>query len=708
MSTIRRWGSVLGILVLFSWLVSAQSSPTHAMQPSEANNGGSWSNEFAAFGANINDYGLQRPLVWNNTLYAGAVTKSSNPTTLRSQLGVVYWDGRQWLKLGALNGYVEALTIHQDKLYVGGKLSLAGQNVDLAYWDGTTWTALATVVNNNYLMGLASYQNELYVAGDPLVIDGQTYQNIARWNGSQWREVGTGFDGVAFNLLSSADGLYAGGSIQPINSQNQGGLVRWDGSQWHDVGGGITGYVMDLQLVDNQLIIGGSFTSTTNLQMHNIAAWNGTSWNSFGAGIDNRIESVLMRSDGLYALGSYDSTSVPLYVWNGTNWTIAAQATPEDYTLISFPKYSLIEFGNEMYALGNLLISGEHRGLNRLVWRDDHWESMTPNGLYSGPLTLSNVGETIYGYSSLRAMWSTGRGALIRFDSASGWQSIIELPIEFSNWETPKQLEVLSDTNFLLQSPKLYYTNSISMTWNAVSDQMVSAIARDQAKLYVAGDFSQFAGVDSANLIVWDNGQWQAFAAPASFSQVTVVEALNGVVYISDGTQVARWDGTQWHTIVTGVNRIEKLQASADGLYVAGTFSSITGITAHKIAYWNGARWSALAGLIDGTIHDLEMGADGLYVAGSFNGVTGGVVSPGILRWNGIWNSVGGGVQRRYETSTTISVNSLVATPTRMYLSGVFDTVGNTYESSMIAAWTYGEPSWVVPTYVVYAPFAMR
>ncbi|KPL81708.1 hypothetical protein [Herpetosiphon geysericola] len=707
MKIIRRWGSVLGILVLFSWLVSAQSSPTHAMQPSEANNGGSWSNDFAAFGANINDYGLQRPLVWNDTLYAGAVTKSSNPTTLRSQLGVVYWDGRQWLKLGTLNGYVEALTIHQNKLYVGGKLSLAGQNVDLAYWDGTTWTALATVINNNYLVGLASYQNELYVAGDPLVIDGQTYQNIARWNGSQWREVGTGIDGITLNLLSAADGLYAGGALDPINGENQGGIVRWDGTQWHDVGGGVTGYVMDLQLVDNQLIIGGGFTSTTNLSMHNVAAWNGTSWNSFGTGIDNQIASVLMRSDGLYALGRYNGIGVPLYVWNGTNWTIAAQAEPEDYTLINLPPYSLVDFENQMYALGDLKISGEHNGFNRLVWRADHWESMTPNGVY-GSLILSNLGETIYGYASLRANWGSGRSALVRFDSVNGWQAIIKQPIEPNSSDIPRQLEVFSDTIFLMQKPTLYHTDLISPTWNAVSDQPVFGIASDQTKLYVAGDFSQFASVDSANLIIWDNGQWQAFAAPASFDQVTVVEALNGVVYISDGAQVARWDGTQWQTIVTGVSSIQKLEASAEGVYVAGTFSNIAGIDAQKIAYWNGSRWSALNGVINGTIHDLEMGADGLYVAGEFKGITGGVLSPGILRWNGVWNSVGGGVDRRYEAPGYSYVKSLAATPTRMYLGGLFDTVGNTYESSSIAAWNYGEPGWVAPTYMVFAPFAMR
>ncbi|WP_110517151.1 hypothetical protein [Herpetosiphon llansteffanensis] len=706
MRTIWRWTNLLGILAVCSWLVSAQPRPTHAMQPSEANNGGSWSNEFAGFGGNnVDDYGLERPLVWNDTLYSISVDRYIRGTQSN---GVIYWDGRQWLRLGTLDGYVESIVGHQDKLYAAGSLILAGQQIDLAYWDGTTWTALATVVNNASHLVLASHQNELYLGSYPLVIDGQAYQNIARWNGTQWNEVGTGYDGLAFNLLSAADGLYAGGSIQPINSQSQGGIVRWDGTQWHDVGGGVTGQVVDLQIADDQLIIGGSFTSTTNLQLHNIAAWNGTNWNSFGNGVPNRVESLLMRADGLYALGHVNYANVPLHYWNGTNWTVLGQARYIHYSWIQFPKYSLVEFENEMYALGDLVINGQYRGVNRLVWRADHWESMTPNGLYGGPLILSNLGETIYGYSPFRSMWSTGYSSLIRFDAAAGWQSMIEQPTDSLYGEIPRQLEVFSDTIFLMQKPKLYRTNLISATWNAVSDQPVFGIARDQGKLYVAGDFSQFAGVDSANLVMWNNGQWQAFAAPASFSQVTVVEALNGVVYISDGAQVARWDGTQWHTILTGTSGIQKLEASADGLYIAGTFSSIAGVTAHKIAYWNGSYWSALAGFIDGPINDLEMGADGLYVAGAFNGVAGGVVSPGILRWNGVWNSVGGGVQQREAYAANGVVNALVATPTRMYLSGVFDMVGNTYESSAIAAWNYGEPGWVAPTYAVYAPFAMR
>lgn len=697
---IGRIGAIIGLL---SCGLSLAIDPTQARQPSEASNANSWSNEFAGFGINADTRGLSHPLVWNNTLYAAAIDGSS----MTDLTGVVYWDGRQWLKLGALNGYVEALTIHQNKLYAGGVLKLNGQDVDLAYWDGTTWTGLATVLTNNYLMSLASYQNELYLTSTPLTIDGQAYQNIARWNGSEWNPVGSGVDGTIFNIISGADGIYVSGSIEPINPQNQGGIVRWDGNQWHDVGGGITGYIMDLQLVDNQVIIGGTFTSTTNLQMHNIAAWNGTTWNTFGNGIDNPIESVLLRDQGLYALGKPIGIDVPLYVWHGSDWVIAAQASYKNYEWLEFPKYSLVEFDNDMYALGDLYIYDQYYALNRLVWRDDHWESMTPNGFDSAPLNLSNVGETIYGYARTRATWGSGRGALIRSDVTTGWQTLIAEPVA-SGMSNAEQLEVISDTIFLIQANKLYQTTPVTTTWASVSEQTVFGMIRDQGKLYVAGDFSQFAGVQSENLVVWHNGQWQALSTPASFNQVNVVEVLNGVVYISDGAQLARWDGTQWQTLATGVNRIRQLEASADGVYVAGTFSSIAGISAYQIAYWNGSRWSALNGMINGPINDLEMGVDGLYVAGSFNGVAGGVVSPGILRWNGIWNSVGGGVQHRDQYASGFTVTSLVATPTRMYLSGVFDSVGNTYESSRIAAWTYGEPSWVTPTYEVYAPLTIR
>ncbi len=137
MRSIRRFVSLFGILGLLSWAVSGQTSSAKAMHPSEANNGGSWSNEFAGFGANnVDDYGLERPLVWNDTLYSISVDRYIRGN--QSANGVIYWDGRQWLRLGTLDGYVESIVGHQDKLYAAGSLILAGQQIDLAYWDGTT------------------------------------------------------------------------------------------------------------------------------------------------------------------------------------------------------------------------------------------------------------------------------------------------------------------------------------------------------------------------------------------------------------------------------------------------------------------------------------------------------------------------------------------------------------------------------------------
>ncbi len=188
-----------------------------------------------------------------------------------------------------------------------------------------------------------------------------------------------------------------------------------------------------------------------------------------------------------------------------------------------------------------------------------------------------------------------------------------------------------------------------------------------------------------------DGTQWQALNTPASFDKVVIVEAHGNTVYISDGFQIARWDGTQWTTLATNVVNIGEIEPTANGVYIAGTFSSVAGVTAPKIAYWNGSTWSGLSGVVDGAIYDLEMGADGLYVAGSFRGITNGIVSAGILRWDGsAWHGLAGGVQANVVSTHPGVVYSLAATPTRMLMYGNFIRVGNQYESAMIAAWEYG------------------
>lgn len=687
-------GLCLGLSLILPVAAQQPQIPPTIDQPQTA---GTWSDEFASYDrSDLNDY-PRRPMEWNNTLYSGMHNH-----------GVAAWNGRQWLQIGNLEGRAIAITWHQNKLYAYGKLTLAGTPVSLAYWDGVTWTAMPNQISYHTSVTLASYNNQLYLAsGHAFTIDGQEMANLARWDGAQWHAADAGLQGMITTMLVRPEGLYVGGSFA-LNANQWHGLLCWDGNQWQMVGSPLSGLVLDLEWANDQLYVGGLFTSTLDPAINNIAAWNGSSWDSFGNGIgDGRrrdVHSIAFLDDELYVMSRVDTALGyhQLQRWNGTTWVILANTTGANGGIdwLWYPDVVLLNYQEQLFAFGLISFVHDHDnsdqysiGLMSLAWNGTHWESMTPNGLIvrnsNRPQKLLATSDEIVYTAANNLNWGNGQAALAQFAAGQTWQALLP-PYRLTN-SIVYEAEAYRATLFLNIDNALF--KLISGTIELQSTSQVHSMAQANNLLYVAGNFEQFNGVTAHNLVTWNGSQWQALNAPASFERVTIVEAYGSQIYISDGAQVARWDGAQWQSLVTEVNSITQIEPTASGVYVAGTFSTINGVAAQKIAYWNGSAWSALTGVINGPINDLELGTDGLYVAGSFSGITNGVVSPGILRWNGVWNSVGGGVQYRYTPQLPISVTSLASTPTRMYAIGTFDTVGNRYESSLIAAWQYGTPA---------------
>jgi hypothetical protein len=90
---------------------------------------------------------------------------------------------------------------------------------------------------------------------------------------------------------------------------------------------------------------------------------------------------------------------------------------------------------------------------------------------------------------------------------------------------------------------------------------------------------------------------------------------------------------------------IRKLAVAKDLLYATCEFTTIGGITAYKIACYDGSKWWALgSGLEDGSIFDMIEYLDDLYVTGQFE-MIGGVEAKNIAIWDGFnWKPVGTGI----------------------------------------------------------------
>ena len=115
---------------------------------------------------------------------------------------------------------------------------------------------------------------------------------------------------------------------------------------------------------------------------------------------------------------------------------------------------------------------------------------------------------------------------------------------------------------------------------------------------------------------------------------------------------IAKWDGSAWSALGSGVNSaVEALAVSGTNLYAGGGFTTAGAVPANYIAKWDGSAWSALGSGISGNgqlgetyVNALAVSGTDLYAGGSFT-TAGGVVADNIAKWNGsAWSVLSSGM----------------------------------------------------------------
>jgi hypothetical protein len=144
------------------------------------------------------------------------------------------------------------------RLVVVGELnSVGGVPVSgAAMWDGATWSPLGIGIGpiSGYprVRAAAVFDEgqgpRLFVAGEFFMAGGLSAASIARWDGAAWSPVDGGlhsnFCPYVYDLAVYDDGggaaLYATGTFVQAGARPVGNIARWDGSNWDDLGGGFS------------------------------------------------------------------------------------------------------------------------------------------------------------------------------------------------------------------------------------------------------------------------------------------------------------------------------------------------------------------------------------------------------------------------------------------------------------------------------------
>lgn len=311
--------------------------------------------------------------------------------------------------------------------------------------------------------------------------------------------------------------------------------------EWIPLGGGVSGITFAMTNFDEgnglHLYAGGGFVSADGAYVNHVARWDGQTWSALGTGMNGPVHALVVFDDGS---------------------------------------------GQRLYAGGYFSSAGgiEARGI--ASWDGNQWHAVG-GGVASGgilAMTVADLGDgaALYVGGGFEEIGGTAANRVAKWDG--------------QQW---------------------------SPLGSGIGNSAVSAVtsyrrAIDQeAALVVGGNFTVAGGLPIARIAEWDGTSWASLSAAGGANQVVhslaVADLGDGASLFAGGeftsvggtsaNRIARWDGTAWSALGTGVSAGVRAIVSLDEgygtvLYAGGWFNSAGGVTARRVARWDGRSWSPL------------------------------------------------------------------------------------------------------------------
>jgi len=263
--------------------------------------------------------------------------------------------------IGGLNGDVNCMILNANgvPLYVAGSFTASTSGAQcnrvalyLSGFAGWLWTGLGNGLNGT-VNSMIIHNNKLYVGGEFTMADNISANHIAAYDlqTGTWQSVGS-LNGDVNSLKVYNNEIYAGGNFTGL-------LAKWNGTQWVDVGQGmIYGVgVRTLDIFNNQLIVGGDFELATGALRKNVCAYDGSQviLFSFGMGTTNPVNDFEVYNGKLYAACDFISGSdtCALAVFDNSSWqNVVKTYNGIGYALSGLGIKQITALDNKLYCAG--------------------------------------------------------------------------------------------------------------------------------------------------------------------------------------------------------------------------------------------------------------------------------------------------------------------------------------------------------------------
>lgn len=234
------------------------------------------------------------------------------------------------------------------------------------------------VSNSEVRAACADNAGNVYIGGDFTTINGNTFIGIAKWNGTQWDSVSSGFRVLpqgnagasgARALACYNNDIYAGGYFISVEGKPIRYIARWNGAQWDSLPQSPNAAVSQLVVCNGKLYAFGIFNKIGTISCNKMAVWDGTSWTPVWMPyyFDN-IADICEYKGELYIGGNifYGSVggNIDLLKFDGSNWVPVGGGIKGGVSDVS----SLRVFNNELYVGGYFSKAAGNAGENLMKW----------------------------------------------------------------------------------------------------------------------------------------------------------------------------------------------------------------------------------------------------------------------------------------------------------------------------------------------------
>jgi trimeric autotransporter adhesin len=613
----------------------------------------------------------------------------------------------------------------------------------------------------------------LYVAGNFIYAGGVATNYIGMWDDDRWHPLGDGAAGPVATIYHDGVRLYAAGNF----GVDTPGIAYWNGSSWWSVGGDeqeFNGPIEHILHVNGQLTVAGSFTMIGDREIWRVALlddygiWQeypgcGFTWSGYNYGSVNVIEDY---HGHLWAGGDFDfcspNTVKYLGEWVGTwipEW-IGTWLPPSGnmglgldgpVTTLHGHDGNLYIGGNFGHADGDVSVgmarldagynlqpiqseNGADNYVNDITSLPDHFIRVATDFSvraygrqqgdvsaswheFNGDIKVANVLTYMNNelYAGGRLMHDGGfRDGVAHWDG-DGWRRL-GAGLASNHTNIPDYVKCLLPFDGGLVAGGYFDIQAVSDEtddchkiglfdgdhWLPLStgftDEVLDLALYD-GSLYACGEFDYTAtpvAEPMNHVACWNPTMetWIPLGDGLNGNGKVMLEwndllIVGGGFTTADGvtaSRIASWDGSGFSTLGSGCNGEVRALTVFDGdLVAAGLFSEAGGVPASKVAVWNGVNWSPLAGGFDGgAVEVLTVYGGELYAGGAFTVADGQPVSY-LARWTGsTWVEVGGGVaDGMYVTGVFSLMNN---PPHGIYVGGSFSQVGDE-EVGSVALW---------------------